>query len=264
MRTLRFDRDGTMLIAEQRDGDGPPIVIVPGVMSDAHAWRPVVSFLTLPNPVVVLNRRGRVPSGPLGPGYSVRTEIDDLHHVLDALGQDVELFGWSFGGLIALEAATERRGLRSVVAYEPVSSPFGTDAIEPLRAAQDAGDLDQAVAIVNRTVSGFSAEYVDALKESPVWPALRPLAHPLAEELAALNSHRAALRRYREIDAPVTLLLGEFNGGKPPYGTAFEVFRQALPQARHLRLPGQGHLAHAEVPDLLANHLAEAIADRPA
>ncbi|WP_435123001.1 alpha/beta fold hydrolase, partial [Amycolatopsis thermoflava] len=257
MEILRFDRDGTMLTAERRDGDGPPVVVVPGVMADAASWRPVVDALSLPNPVVVLNRRGRAPSGPLGDGYSLRTEIDDLHRVLDALGGDVELFGWSYGGLIALETAVQRRDLRSVVAYEPVSSPFGVHALEPLRAAE--GDLDRAVEIVNRDVSGFSAEYVAALRESPVWPVLRPLAHPLAAELAALNAHEPAFDRYRDLDVPVTLLLGELNAGAEPYGTAFEAFERALPQARRVVLPGQGHLAHAQGPEVLAKHLAAAI-----
>jgi pimeloyl-ACP methyl ester carboxylesterase len=185
MRILRFDRGGTTFFAERRDGDGPPLVMVPGVMSDARSWRPVIDALNLPNPVIVLNRRGRLPSGPLGADYSVRTEVDDLHHVLDRVGSDVELFGWSYGGLIALEAATERSDLLSVVAYEPVCAPFGLNAIEPLRDALDNGDLDRAVEIVKRTAAGYSAEYLAALREDPVWPVLRPLTHPLADELAA-------------------------------------------------------------------------------
>ncbi|MEU5930764.1 alpha/beta hydrolase [Streptomyces antimycoticus] len=262
MRLLRFDRGGTTLFAEQRDGDGPPLVMVPGVMSDARAWRAVVDALALPNPVIVLNRRGRLPSGPLGAGYSVRTEIDDLHHVLDAIGEDVELFGWSYGGLIALEAATERSSLRSVVAYEPVSRPFAVNAIEPLRIALGMGDLDRAVEIVKRTAAGYSAEYVAALREDPVWPVLRPLTHPLADELAALNAHHPAWNRYHDIKVPVTLLLGAFNEDKPPYGTAFNVLARALPQARVLRLPGQGHLAHTEAPGLLAKHLTDVVTAR--
>lgn len=255
---MRVNRAGTTLVAERRDGAGAPLVILPGVMADAASWRPVVDHLALPNPVVVLNRRGRVPSGPLGHGYSVRTEIDDLHAVLDALGEPAELFGWSYGGLIALEAAVERDDLLSVIAYEPVSSPFGTDALEPLRAAE--GDLDRAVEIVNRVVSGFSAEYVAELRQSPAWPVLRPLAHPLAGELTALNAHEPAFDRYRDIAAPVTLLLGEVNEGTAPYGTAFAKFERALPRARRVVLPGQGHLAHVQGPDVLAEHLTAAVA----
>lgn len=260
MRTLRFDRDGTVLFAERRDGDGVPLVVVPGVMADACSWRPVVDALPVPNPVIVLNRRGRVPSGPLGPDYSLRTEIDDLNHVLDVIGEPVDLFGWSYGGLIALEVAVDRQRLRSVVAYEPVSSPFGIEALDDPRNAHHDGDLDRAVEIVNRTVSGFSAEYVAELRANPVWPVLRPLAHPLADELVALNAHTPAWDRYPEIDVPVTLLLGKLNEGAPPYGTAFEVIRNALPQADVVRMPGQGHLAHAQAPEVLAKYIAQAIA----
>lgn len=247
------------MTAEIVDGDGAPLVIVPGVMSDAAAWRPVVERLGLPNPVVTINRRGRAPSGPLGPGYSVRTEIDDLHHILDTLGGAVELFGWSYGGLIALEAACERPDLRAVIAYEPVSAPFAPAAIPALRAAVDRGDLDAAVGLVNTDVSGFSTEYVAALRESPAWAVLRPLAAPLPAELAAIEAYPVDLRRYRALSIPVTLLLGELNAGADPYGTAFDRIADALPQARIDQLPGQGHLAHAQAPHLLARHIAAAV-----
>lgn len=227
-------------------------------MSDAATWRPVVERLGLPNPVVTINRRGRVPSGPLGADYSVRTEIDDLHHILDALGAAVELFGWSYGGLIALEAACERSALRSVIAYEPVSAPFAPAAIPALRAAVDRDDLDGAVRLVNTDVSGFSAEYVAALRESPTWAVLRPLAAPLPTELAAIEAYRVDLRRYRALSVPVTLL-GELNANAEPYGTAFDRIAGALPQARIDQLPGQGHLAHAQAPHLLARHIAAAV-----
>ncbi|PSR61200.1 alpha/beta hydrolase [Nocardia sp. MDA0666] len=262
MRSTSFHRSGTVLTAEIVDGDGPPLVIVPGVMSDAAAWRPVVERLGLPNPVVTINRRGREPSGPLGQDYSVRTEVDDLHHILDTLGGAVELFGWSYGGLIALEAACERSDLRSLIAYEPVSAPFAPAAIPALRAAVDRGDLDAAVRLVNTDVSGFSAEYVAALRESPAWAVLRPLAAPLPTELAAVNAYPADLQRYRALTVPVILLLGELNANAEPYGTAFGRIAEALPQARIDLLPGQGHLAHAQAPHLLARHIADAVGAR--
>ncbi|GLY77328.1 hydrolase [Actinoallomurus iriomotensis] len=264
VRTLTFDHDGTTISARRRDGDGPPLVVLPGIMADAATWQPVVDHLTPSNPVIVLNRRGRAPSGPLGAGYTVRTEIDDLHHVLDALGEPVHLFGWSYGALIAAETATERAGLRSLTLYEPVGRPFAPEAVPLLRDAIDRGDLDRAVEIVNITVSGFTASYVAALREDPVWPVLRTLAASLADELAAINDHRPRLHEYRDLDLPVTLLLGELNEGTAPYGTAFTPFAQALPQARIVRVPGQGHLAHAQAPRLLAESIADALSGTPA
>lgn len=147
----------------------------------------------------------------------------------------------------------ERSDLLSVTAYEPVSRPFGADALEPLRQAGD--DLDRAVEIVNRVMSGFSAEYVEQLRRSPAWPVLRPLARPLAAELAALHAFAPAFDRYPDITAPVTLLLGDLNLGTAPYGTAFEAFERALPRAHRVVMPGQGHLAHAQAPEVLAKYL---------
>ncbi|WP_329253218.1 alpha/beta hydrolase [Actinoallomurus sp. NBC_01490] len=260
MRTLTFDHKGTAISARTRDGDGPPLVILPGVMADAATWQPVVDGITLPNPVIVINRRGRTPSGPLGAGYTVRTEIDDLHQVLDALGEPAHLFGWSYGALIAADAATERGGLRTLTLYEPVAHPFAPEAVPLLREAIGRGDLDRAVEIVNTTVSGFSAEYVAALRQDPVWQVLRPLAAPLADELAAIDDHRPAYEKYRDIAPPVTLLLGELNEDAVPYGIAFAPFAQALPQAQVVRLPSQGHLAHAQAPRLLAETITEVLA----
>lgn len=259
MRSLRFERAGTTLTALVRDGAGAPVVLLPGVLADAESWRPVVDHLHLPNPVVVLNRRGRAGSGPLGPGYSVRTEIDDLHEVLDTLGADASLFGWSYGALIALEAAVERTDLRSLALYEPVAHPFGAEWVAPLREAVGRGDLDRAVEIVNRDVSGFPAEYVARLRQSPAWQTLLPLAAPVGEELAAINAHSPVLGRYPSLDVPVTLMVGELSEGRLPYGKPYAMFAGALPQAKMSRLTGQGHLAHVTGPDLLAKHITDAV-----
>src|SRR5690349_448860 len=65
------------------DAEAPGLVIVPGVMSDARAWSRVAREIQVWSSVTVVNRRGRMPSGPLTDAYSLRTEIDDLLAVLD-------------------------------------------------------------------------------------------------------------------------------------------------------------------------------------
>lgn len=257
-RPFTMERGGTTLTAEIRAGRGTPLLIVPGVMADAATWRPVVTAIDLPNPVVTLNRRGRYPSGELGADYSVQVEIDDLRHTIDSLGA-VHLVGWSYGALIALEAALGYASVRSVTAYEPVGAPFAPDAVEPIRAATAAGDLDRAVELVNTDVSGFSEGYVAELRQTPAWPVLRQLAEPLGAELAAINTYQPSLKDYDRLDIPVALILGARNENAAPYGTAFAPFADALPQARVIRLPGQGHLAHVEAPADLACAIAAAV-----
>ncbi|MDQ3787162.1 MAG: alpha/beta hydrolase [Actinomycetota bacterium] len=255
MRSMRIERAGTVLTALVRDGAGAPVVLVPGVMADAESWLPVVDHIEAPNPVVVVNRRGRTPSGPLGHDYSVRTEVDDLNGFLDDLGTETHLFGWSYGGLIAAEAAVERHDLRSLTLYEPVAAPFVAEYVAPLRAATP----ERAVEIVNRDVSGFSAEYVDELRRGPAWPALVRLAAPLAEELAAINGHTPAFDRYRDLDVPVTLIVGEHSEGGHPYGEPFARFVDAFPQASVTRMTGQGHLAHVHAPEVLGKQITDAV-----
>ncbi|MGW5772134.1 alpha/beta fold hydrolase [Streptomyces longwoodensis] len=263
---LEVERDGVRIALTRREGSGRPLLIVPGVMADAAAWQPVVDALEVAGPVYVLNRRGRRPSGELGADYSVRTEIDDLDRVLEEIitaegaQGGLDLFGWSFGGLVALEAAARRSAaVHSLTLYEPVIRPFGRHVLPALWEAGRAGDLDRAVEIVNRDVSGFSEEYVAELRRSAVWDVLRRLAVPLARELTALDQHHADLRELGTLDVPVTLLLGGENEGVPPYGDAFAVFASALPRARVVTMPGQGHLAHAQDPEGLARHIEQAL-----
>lgn len=257
-RTVEYRRAGTTLSHRVRAGTGTPLVLTPGVMADAATWQSVADAIALPNPVITLNRRGRVPSGPLGGGYSVGVEVDDLRHLIDQTGP-VHLFGWSYGALIALEAALDNPGIASLVAYEPVAAPFAAETVRPIRAAIAAGDLDRAVELVNTDVSGFSADYVADLRRSPAWSVLRSLAEPLGEELAAINSYTPALDRYRDLQMPVTLILGALNEGVAPYGTAFAPFAAALPRANLVRLADQGHLAHADAPADLARAITSAV-----
>jgi pimeloyl-ACP methyl ester carboxylesterase len=86
-----------------------------------------------------------------------------------------------------------------------------------------------------------------------------PLAAPLAEELAAINAHSPAFGRYPGFDMPVTLLVGEVSESGVPYGDSIARFAIALPQARTIRMAGQGHLAHVQAPELLGRHITDAV-----
>ncbi|WP_218145152.1 alpha/beta fold hydrolase [Nocardioides luteus] len=235
-------------------GDGPGLLMVPGVMSDAGGWRHVARAMTAWPSVSILNRRGRTPSGPLGDDYSLRTEVDDLAAVLEQIGEPRAIFGWSYGGLIALLLASERP-VGHVIAYEPVAPGFGAAALPSLRTADDLGDWDRSVEIVNRDVSGFSAEHVELLRSDPVaWATLRQLSEPLYAELRALSQADipGSLGSHAGL---VDLIIGEDNLDRAPYGTSFEQIRRRLPDADVHRLPGQGHLAHVDAPAALGRML---------
>ncbi|WP_416961984.1 alpha/beta fold hydrolase [Streptomyces sp. Agncl-13] len=243
------------------DPDAPGLVVVPGVMSDAYAWSRVAVAVDAWPSVAVVNRRGRTPSGPLTGSYSMRTEVEDLGVVLDELdelGGARALFGWSYGGLIALLSADERP-VRQVIAYEPVMRPFGRHALPDLEVAEETADWDRSVEIVNRRISGFSAAHVEELRaDRPAWEALRRLSGPLRAELGALNAMRPPEVLARRA-GQVGLIIGQLNRGTDPYGTSFDDVRRHLaPAEAHVdvhEFAGQGHLGHIEAPTELARLL---------
>ncbi|MDH6224286.1 alpha/beta hydrolase [Streptomyces sp. MJP52] len=230
------------------------LVVVPGVMSDAYAWRRVAGAVTAWPSVVVVNRRGRTPSGPLTDSYSLRTEVEDLCVVLDEFAGTRALFGWSYGGLIALLAADERP-VHQVIAYEPVVRPFGLHALPDLKAAQETADWDRCVEIVNRRISGFSAAHVEGLRaDHDGWAVLRRLSGPLCTELGALNATPPPDVMARRADR-ADLIIGGRNRGTAPYGTSFDDVRRRVARAGVHELPGQGHLAHIQAPAALGRLL---------
>ncbi|MEV1044385.1 alpha/beta hydrolase [Streptomyces sp. NPDC049916] len=237
------------------DPEAPGLVVVPGAMSDAAGWGGVASAIDAWPSVAVVNRRGRAPSGPLADGYGLETEVADLRTVLDAFAGTEALFGWSYGGLIALLAAGERP-LRQVIAYEPVMRPFGLDVLPDLRAATDLADWDAVVELVHRRIAGLAPEVVASLRaDRGTWQALRALAGPVYAELAALYGPPLPGELARRADR-VDLIVGGTNRGTAPYGTSFDDVAERVPRAGIHVLPGQGHMAHLEAPEELGRLLS--------
>jgi pimeloyl-ACP methyl ester carboxylesterase len=244
--------DGSWLsIDTYGDPTVPGLLVVPGVMSDARSWRHVALAMKAWPSISIINRRGRSPSGPLGEGYSLRTEVEDAQAALDVVGRPEALFGWSYGGLIALLLASERP-FGQVIAYEPVDPTFGNAALPSLRAADAAHDWDRAVEIVNEQVSGFPAEYVEALRaDHSAWSTLRRLSEPLYSELRALSSVEIGDGLGSQAKT-IDLIIGERNLDAEPYGTSFQRVAAKVPTCTVHRLDSQGHLAHLEDPAALA------------
>lgn len=241
MESRTIERAGVRLHGLWRPGSGQPIVVVPGVLADAAAFVPVVDAIRRPEPVLVVDRRGRSGSGPLGAGYSVETEVADLRAWLDDLVGPVHLVGWSYGAVITLEVAARDDRVLGVVCYEPGLAPFGREALPALRTA----DPGRRVEIINLDISRVPAEQVEVLRASPGWADLCRLAEPLYAELVAAN---AFVPNSGWAEVAAELIIGEHSQGAEPYGPAFDRAATRLPRSRTTVLPGQGHLAHAEDP----------------
>lgn len=227
--------------------DLPGLLILPGVMSDAQSWSSVARSVKAWPSVSVVNRRGRRPSGPLTADYSIGVEVDDLLRVLGTIPEPVSIFGWSYGGLIALLAADEHP-VEHLIAYEPVIPPFARHALSDLKDAAAQSNRGRSVEIVNVDISGFSAEHVDVLRaDKGQWKALCELAEPLHAELSALDASHPPDVLAGKVER-VDLIIGQHNRSIEPYGTSFDRISSRIPTARIHQLDGNGHLAHIEAP----------------
>ncbi len=108
--------DGTV-IAYDRTGDGPPLVIALGAFCDRKTFVPPASLASRFT-VCTYDRRGRGDSGDTQP-YSPDLEVADLAAVIEAVaGSGAFVYGHSSGAALALRAAARGVPMAALVAYE--------------------------------------------------------------------------------------------------------------------------------------------------
>jgi len=119
-----LSKDGTK-IAYLSLGDGPAVLVLPGVLSMASDYAALARALAQHFTVHVIERRGRGKSGPQGDDYSIVRECEDVLDVQRQTGARL-LVGHSYGGLVALEVARGNSVFTRIAVYEPGVSIDGS------------------------------------------------------------------------------------------------------------------------------------------
>lgn len=255
------------MLAHEIHGTGEPLVLVHGITHRRQAWYPVLEHLTDHRTVVLFDLPGHGESHDLvvRDGDVQGTLRVELVALLDQLGiERPHIAGNSLGGRIALEAAAD-----DLVASATVLSP----------AAYWHNSFDFAyVRFVFRwltTSARLLAPAVPTLARSAVARRLmgavvsaHPERIPPDEFVADLEGMRRAIPAMKKIfpaaevfdrripaDIPVTVAWAARDRILLPYQA--RIAERRLPQARHIRLPGCGHVPMADDPELVAHVLLE-------
>ena len=254
-------KDGT-IIAFDRYGEGPALILVGGALSERSAWAPVAEILAPRFTVVALDRRGRGGSGDTPP-YAVEREIEDIDALIEAVGGSAFVHGQSSGAVLSLEAAARLGAkVQKLSLYEP---PFIIDDSRPPPPEGFAEHIDALIAADQRgeaveywmtDVVGAPAEMVTEMRNSPAWPALEAVAHTLPYDIAVLGGNMSGkplpAERWAALTAPVLVMSG---GASPDWiGNSARTLAQTLPEAQHQVLAEQTHSA---APDVLAPALEQ-------
>lgn len=263
-------KDGTK-IAFERSGSGPVLVLVDGALCH-RGFGPMRSIAKLLAPhftVFRFDRRGRGESTDAAP-YSVEREVEDIAALIQAAGGSAYVFGTSSGAALALEAAVRLNSIKKVAMYE---APFFFDEEHPPRpegylakitALVAADRRADALKLFMRTV-GTPAIFVNLMPFTPIWPKLKRVAHTLPYDLTICSDTRAGKPLSRERWASVTMPALTAVGGKSPvwWQNAMKELADALPNARHVTLPGQTHMVKASVlAPILIEFFANSMAER--
>jgi pimeloyl-ACP methyl ester carboxylesterase len=250
--------DGTV-IAFDRSGAGPAVVLIQGALNDRAD--PVMSGLAAGLSrwftVFSYDRRGRGGSGDTRP-YAVEREIEDLAAVVAAAGGPAAVFGGSSGAGLALRAAARDPAITRLALWEPPyhvddSAPrLPDDFAEQLDRLVDAGRRADAVELFLVRAAQASPEDVAGMRGHPSWPAMEAAARSLAYEARVMGPGNALPGGLlAAVTQPVLVL----NGGASPawMRRAGQAVADAIPGAVYRVLEGQRHAVApaAIVPELL-------------
>jgi pimeloyl-ACP methyl ester carboxylesterase len=241
--------DGTV-IAYERAGDGPPLVVTVGAFCDRRTFTPPIA-LTSRFTVCTYDRRGRGDSGDTPP-YSPDLEVGDLAAVIETVAgsSGAFVYGHSSGAALALRAAGHGGPVTAVAAYEapyviPGTRELAVDPAGRIKAMVAAGNRAEAVRFWMTDVTAAPPGILAMMENSPMWPGLQALAHTLPYDLALGGDQGIPVDYLAKITVPVLVLGG---AGSPDwFQRTVEATAAAIPGARLVMVPGQGHNVPPEV-----------------
>lgn len=246
-------------------GSGPPLVLIPGVATDAVSWIFQREPLSAHYRLVLLDNRG-VGRSPVPPGpYSTRQMARDIVELLDRLElEKVHVLGHSMGGAIAQHLALEHpsRVDRLVLACTFARSRARAQAVLEcwaglVRQGVDAGLFGRCLFPWLYSEQAFDGGFLEgaiaALRDHP-YP-LDPVG--LEAQVAACAGHDTT-GVLASIACPTLVLAAEADLVVPH--RAAEELARGIPSARLEVLPGAGHSCMLEAPALFNRAVLEFLA----
>jgi pimeloyl-ACP methyl ester carboxylesterase len=259
------------MLAYERIGSGPPLVLLHGVGHRRQAWYPVLDRLTGRREVILVDLPGHGESDPLVLDGRTAIQIlqDELTTFFAEQGLDrPHIAGNSLGGRMALEAAVLGMA-RSVTALSPAGfwrsqAAFGYTRGLFRTVERISGRVGPRAPKLVRTGAGRAMMFgwinahpgrLDpdlALGDFRGFTRATPALHMLVREATPFDGTVPA-------DIPVTIAWGAWDLVLPSYQA--RLARAALPGARHVRLPGCGHVPMSDDPELVAGVLIKGSAN---
>ncbi len=245
-------------LAYERAGDGPPLVLVHGVLCDSRAWRPQLAGLADELAVVAWDEPGAGRSAEPSEPFGLAEFAASLAGLIEALGLGPAVVaGLSWGGILAQELYRRRPELVAGLVLADTYAGW-------------AGSLS-AESCADRLASCIRQSELPPQEVADAWmPGLFSESAPaaVADELGAIirdfrpagfrrDAHAAAAADHRDllprIEVPTLLVWGEHDARSPV--AIAERMRDAIPGARLIVIPECGHVSNLEQPQRFNDEL---------
>ena len=260
----------TLLVTVQ--GEGPPVILVPGLFGSAYGWQRVVSLLAASGRRTIVIEPLAIggSSRPRGADYSLTAQADRIAAVLDTLRvRDAVVVAHSVGAAMVLRMAVRRPDLVSAVVSldggpaEAAATPGfrRAMALAPLIRLLGAAGLRRRLRSSLEHASGDPAWVTDEAIAGYTAGATADLGATLRAFMAMAESRESMALgpRLAELRCPVFLLVGAVpHAGRVAEGE-IALFRSAVAAFDLEMVPGAGHYLQEERPDVVAATVERAL-----
>lgn len=237
----------------ESQGEGPPVILVPGLSGNASFWAPQIAQIAARHRAITFDHRGVGASTPSRIRYSVEQMADDVVRLMDALNiERAALVGHSTGGCIGAVIALDHPGrLSSLVMSSSwtTADAYFSRLFEARRAVLERQGIEAYV------------RHGSLFQYPPWWIAANAEALAAAEARAIANfppteivlSRIEAILAYDRtadlgrIDIPVLVHAPRDDAITPPYYS--EALHERIPGSRLHVIERGGHFCPVTVPD---------------
>jgi esterase len=241
-------------MAFAEEGSGPMLVIVHGLLTD---YRSMAGQRALSDAFTVrrVSLRHFYPEKWDGNGtdFSVRQHARDLTAFLERSSPPVNVVGWSYGGLVALEVAKSRPELvrRLVLIEAPTGSLLAAET-EAAAAARKKRTTDLAGVLRSDLERGATVA-VDAINGPGAWGRLPPANKEIVRDNAWTivgagmdDAPPVSCIEFGALKMPVLLINGENTSQR--FKDLVAAQARCLPAARIVTIPNSAHASPSQNP----------------
>ena len=246
---LRADVNG-LSVTYERNGEGPPLVLLHGVLSDSRVWSKQLLYLSDEFTVVAWDAPGAGQSSDPPEPFAMADWADCLVGLMDAIGiERAHILGHSWGGILAQEFYRQHPArTRSLILADTYAGWKGSlpESVYEERLAAVLREASMpASELVPKWIPGLISDAAsDELRVELA--AIMSDFHPVGYRLMIQTADSDTRDLLPTIRVPTLLVWGEEDRRAPL--TVAHQLRDAIPGAKLAIIPGAGHESNLERP----------------